>query len=739
MKEENQKSIDAALLRHDTDERKNSQSELASSEMKSPTLFDLTNDAMIQNEEQEIRQLFDDYLQMYASRDDRLTKYFSENFSGFTGGGDFLVKDKEQWVAITRQDFDQVKDPIRIELKDVAIQSLADTIAVATGFFTIHLPIKDHILSKETARLVLIFRKESHGWKISHSSISIPYYLVREGEIYPLKELVERNQHLEELVAKRTIELSKANDKLQKTNEELARANAEHMQAVEALQQSNQKLEAIISATPDGIGMISLDGKMQFISDKLAEMNGYSVEQIDEFIGKGVFSFIDPSSHKLLSDNINKLISGNAENKLTEYLAVKKDNSRFYIDVNSTLLFDSNGKPKSILFVERDITERKRTEEALQQSSQKFEAIISASPDGIGMISLDGKMQFLSNKLAEMYGYTVEQKGEIIGRSAFDFIDPSNHKILTENIRKHAMGERGDELSEYLAIKKDNNRFYVELNSTMLFDVDGKPQSILFVERDITERKLAEEKLKKYRNHLEKSEHELKQLNNAKDKLLSIIGHDLKNPFQIIGSLAEMLKEDFVELSEKEKRKYIDIICSSAKSAHRLLENLLNWAQSQTGGINFIAEPLQLKKIVNDSIDVLIAQAKNKNIELLIEINEVTTVMADTNMLDTILRNLISNAIKFTNHGGSVKVSADDTGEMVLVKVADNGIGLSNVDLEKLFRIDVKNNDIGDSLEKGTGLGLILCKEFVEKHNGKIWAESEVGKGSTFLFTLPKN
>src|ERR1035437_6769881 len=116
---------------------------------------------------QEIRQLLDDYLRMYSSRDDRLTTYFSEDFSGFTGGGDFLVKNREEWVAITRQDFAQVKDPIRIELKDLAIQSLAGTIAVATGFFIIHLPIKDHILSHQIARLVLIFRKESPGWKIS--------------------------------------------------------------------------------------------------------------------------------------------------------------------------------------------------------------------------------------------------------------------------------------------------------------------------------------------------------------------------------------------------------------------------------------------------------------------------------------------------------------------------------------------------------------------------------------------
>lgn len=158
----------------------------------------------------EIRRLFDNYLQMYASRDDRLTDWFSENFSGFTGSGDFLVKDREAWVAITRQDFSQVKDQIRIELKDLAIQSLAETVAVTTGFFKIHLPIEDHVLSRETARLVLIFCKEASGWKISHSSISLPYYMASEGEVYPLKSLEEINKQLEEQIAERTVQLSEA-------------------------------------------------------------------------------------------------------------------------------------------------------------------------------------------------------------------------------------------------------------------------------------------------------------------------------------------------------------------------------------------------------------------------------------------------------------------------------------------------------------------------------------------------
>jgi len=167
---------------------------------------------------EEIRQLFDDYQRMYASRDDRLTTLFSEDFSGFTGGGYNLVKDREEWVAITRKDFAQVKDPLRIELKDLAIQSLSDTIAVTTAFSTLHLPIEDHILSRTVARLVLIFRKESSGWKICHSSISLPDGIAREGEVYPLQELTERNQLLEEQIAERTIQLTEAKNAAEAAN-----------------------------------------------------------------------------------------------------------------------------------------------------------------------------------------------------------------------------------------------------------------------------------------------------------------------------------------------------------------------------------------------------------------------------------------------------------------------------------------------------------------------------------------
>lgn len=161
-----------------------------------------------------IRTLLDEYIAMYAGRDDRLTEKFSHTFNGFPGSGDFLVKDREAWVAITRQDFSQVPSPLRIEMLDVSMQDLSEDVVTVTAFFHIHLPIQENILSQKTARLLLIFRQEGQEWKIVNSTISIPYHLAEDGEVYPLKNLCQKNLELEALVEERTRALEEANAKL---------------------------------------------------------------------------------------------------------------------------------------------------------------------------------------------------------------------------------------------------------------------------------------------------------------------------------------------------------------------------------------------------------------------------------------------------------------------------------------------------------------------------------------------
>src|SRR6266568_720925 len=231
---------------------------------------------MDSSDHQTIRQLLDDYLRMYASRD------------------------------------------IRIELEDVNLQSLAETIAVATAFFTIHLPIKDHILSRETARLVLVFRKESSGWKISHSSISIPYHLVREGEVYPLKELVERGQVLEQLVAERTSQLSEA-------NAVLASENAEQ-------------------------------GK-----------------------GRKVTDFLVPEDRDRAMSRVALLFQGGISGP-SEYRALRMDGTTFDIEVNSALIRDAEGRPTKLVVIARDITARKQVEAALQQAVAQINTLHGLLP-----------------------------------------------------------------------------------------------------------------------------------------------------------------------------------------------------------------------------------------------------------------------------------------------------------------------------------------------------------------------
>lgn len=162
-----------------------------------------------------IRSLFDDYIAMYSQRDERLLDRFSENFSGYTGGGNFLVNNRDEWLRITRQDFTQVPGRIGIEMLDLQLQDISDDVVAVTAFFHIQLPIPDHILARKTARLVLVFRRESEDWKIVHSGISIPYALVQDGEVYPIKELCARNSELEALVEERTRALEAANSKLE--------------------------------------------------------------------------------------------------------------------------------------------------------------------------------------------------------------------------------------------------------------------------------------------------------------------------------------------------------------------------------------------------------------------------------------------------------------------------------------------------------------------------------------------
>jgi signal transduction histidine kinase len=232
---------------------------------------------------------------------------------------------------------------------------------------------------------------------------------------------------------------------------------------------------------------------------------------------------------------------------------------------------------------------------------------------------------------------------------------------------------------------------------------------------------------------------QLNESNATKDRFFSILAHDMRNPVFAFRQIPEILLDSEKDMDEGARRDLLKTMLQSSTELYNLLENLLNWSNSQTGRIEFEPCVASIAPIVNETLSLMAMNARNKNIVLASEINGEISAFHDQNMLSTILRNLVSNAIKFTPEGGRVTLKAEEDGDFIRMAVADTGIGLSRDDVSKLFRADVSMASIGSSKQgKGSGLGLVLCRDFVRAHRGEFSVESREGGGSTFYFTLPR-
>jgi len=239
---------------------------------------------------------------------------------------------------------------------------------------------------------------------------------------------------------------------------------------------------------------------------------------------------------------------------------------------------------------------------------------------------------------------------------------------------------------------------------------------------------------------LKESEKNLSELNATKDKLFSIIAHDLKNPFNALIGFSDILERNFNHLTDNEKKEYISVISESAQNLYKLLDNLLQWTRAQTGSINYIPEKFKLEPLIKQEVLNLNANAEKKRINVSVNASSAISVYADKNSIATVIRNLLSNAIKFTDIGGTIEIIASESKDfpkMAEVVVKDSGIGIDQDDLERIFMIDGSYSTKGTANETGTGLGLLLCHEFVTKNSGKIWVNSSKGSGSEFHFTIP--
>jgi PAS domain S-box-containing protein len=381
---------------------------------------------------------------------------------------------------------------------------------------------------------------------------------------------------------------------------------------------------------------------------------------------------------------------------------------------------DTGGNIFAAMQIATNITERKKTELALIESEKKYKAIFQNVQAAILVADDKGKYLSINDAATKLFGYSQD---EFLQMKAGDIRTVEGENV-EDKYKKYI--EKGSESGEFEFLTKDNVaricqyvaiRPYPDLNISILMDITD---------------------LKKNQLKLKESEAHLKELNETKDKFFSIIAHDLKSPFNSIIGLTEILNEEASNYSAKQIQELAELIYTSSKLAFKLLNNLLQWSRLQTGAIKPNFTKIKPTDVVSEVKSLMESSANSKDIQLITEININEAIWADLEMVKTILRNLISNALKFTKPKGEVMVETQAKGDYILFIVTDTGVGIRADQMGNLFEINNKLSGIGTAKEKGTGLGLILCSEFIKLQGGQIWAESQLEIGSKFYFTLPK-
>ena len=373
-----------------------------------------------------------------------------------------------------------------------------------------------------------------------------------------------------------------------------------------------------------------------------------------------------------------------------------------------------------------DFTQQKVKEELIKDSEARFENMANTAPVMIWIADVEGLFSFVNKVWLE---YSGDKMGDQLGMNWLKDVHPEDLESLL-NKYKNAFKTRNPFTFEFRLKGKNTKYEWMMINGTPRRSRTNNFMGFIGSCTNINSQKEFEEKIKKVNS-------ELVEINNAKDKFFSIISHDLRSPLGGLMQILDILDESYESLEKEEMLEIVSEASKTSKMVYNLMENLLEWSRIQTGRIPYEPETIKLLPFINELATLYSQNLKNKQVAFHINIEPELSVFADIKMTNTILRNLISNAIKFSNPGGSISVSSELDKNTVTIKVKDTGVGIEEKDLDKLFKTDVSYSTEGTAKEKGTGLGLVLCKELVEKQGGKIRVESRKAAGSTFYFTLP--
>lgn len=456
------------------------------------------------------------------------------------------------------------------------------------------------------------------------------------------------------------------------------------------------------------------NGILKFINPQAAWMFGYNNQ---EPVGMRIGDFLNIDKAAEIEDFINKKIDDNDPAPL-EMECRRKDESLFWAEVSIRC---SNGKVFSVV---SDITKRKAITNAHNMSEKRLILALQSTKAGLWDWDMKTDEMVFDAYWTDMLGYRMEElKPELA--SWKNLVHADDFPLIQSALQDYLQGRKPFYRCAFRMKAKSGEWLYM-LGSGMVTDYDeaGEPVRMVGTHQNIT----------KQRN----TEKQLRELNATKDKLFSIIAHDLRSPYNAQLGFLETLLEEESPYSPEERRRIIRTLYNSTRQSFALLDNLLIWSRANSGKIAFRPEVLLVAQLFEDVTDVqrFSAQAKNISIEFTLS-DDNMEVTADNEMTSTILRNLVSNAIKFTPENGSIMLSAVQSDPLqTIISVTDTGVGIPADQLPWLFDPESTYSTVGTQQERGTGLGLILCREFVERNGGNIWAESTPGKGSAFYFTL---
>ena len=503
----------------------------------------------------------------------------------------------------------------------------------------------------------------------------------------------------------------------------------DHTQKLKAETENRERadfLHLVINAINSPFFVKDQDHKWVMLNDAAVEMMGQPREML---VGKSDYDLY-PKEQADIFWKFDELVF-RAGSSMNEEQITWSDGTIHTIVTNKQLYVEKSTGKKFIVGTIHDVSVYKKIEEELRASELKYHELFDNANDYIITIDLEGN---ITNANRTLLCYLETNLHEITQHNIFEYIHKDHLESAYASRDKILAGAYNDPF-EIIAIGVKGQTVTYEVKASPMHQ-NGQLTGIQCVFSDVTLRKQATEKLEQYTR-------DLLDLNKTKDKFFSIIAHDLRNPYSSMIGFSEMLLEDLDQLSKEEVRESLQIIYASAKNSFTLLDNLLAWSRLETGHMPFNPARIVLADAVDEVNNVLFTMAIRKRIELNNLVNPEILVFADKNMLITILNNLIMNAIKYTAGGGCVNISAEkltsesaSDRENILISVEDNGIGIEPELMNDLFTGKKPVSQPGTEKEQGTGLGLMLTREMIEKHGGKISVRSTAGKGSVFSFQL---